>query len=301
MNKNNQHLEIWDKIELYLSDKLPEPERRAFEELIRQNEEVAEMLAFAETDKIKELCKDMEPAEGQEARREIIEERLSESSRLAQTLAFEQKLRLLTRRERLLKLLDTPSQNPAPDPSDSSGPSILEDFGRRPILYIIAAFLIMAGGVFIFQSLAYDKTSFSDVPDYAYQFTKDEIGEKQAYEQGNYEQARNRFEELRWDLMNSEFKDQEMIDIYNFYIAICDLRLGNWQEARQRLERVAGSDLDLIGHPEELFLGLVYYHQGEYADAREWLEKAANSEGNLTDGTPIATVAKRYLSKIPGS
>jgi tetratricopeptide (TPR) repeat protein len=106
---------------------------------------------------------------------------------------------------------------------------------------------------------------------------------------------------IRDKSISSGYFEQITINRYEFYIAICQMRLGDLDGARIKLEELARDELNLAGNPETLFLGLIYFKANDFQKAKEWLTQADKSDGYLKNGVPIAQVANRYLEKIGNS
>ncbi len=309
MNNLDQHPEIWNDIDRYLAGAMPEPERKAFEQLMERDEEVAEMVAFSESMQLREAYRQLGDSEADELRRDALLGRVAGNPRLARTLAWEQQLQLAARREQLLGLMNSIDSAPHADPEPAPRRWI-----DRPLVKagLVAATLLvlLISSYFVFQPQLSTPTPFPEVPDYPYDVLNDGfIGEKAPYDAGDYDRAEQLFSQLYEQVSTSEEQDGELLENLKFYLALIDIRQGDYAQARRLLEEVIdnknrlpnGQDINLPGQPEELFLGLLYYRQGDYARAREWLRRAAGSTGNLKGGVPVAEVAQEYLAKLPDS
>ncbi len=309
MHNLDPHPEIWNDIDRYLTGAMPEPERTAFELLMERDEEVADMVAFSESMQLRETYRQLGDSEADATRREALLEQIAGNPRLARTLAWEQQLQLAARREQLLELMDSIDSARRADPEPTPRRWIDRPFAKAGLV-AATLLVLLIGSYFVFQPQLGSSAPFPEVPDYPYDVLGDGfIGEKAPYDAGDYDQAEQLFTQLFEQVSTSEEQDGELLENLKFYLALIDIRQGDYAQARRLLEEVidnknrlpADQDINLPGQPEELFLGLLYYRQDDYARARERLRRAAGSTGNLKEGVPIAEVAQEYLAKLPDS
>lgn len=309
MERINANPDLWDTIHRYTEGRLKGKELEEFQRLLATDEEIAEMVAFSRSLDIDDTLRDPELTPFEKER--IIEgvkgdPLLEEELRLNREMGFVAKNRNLlgvvyavqALTEGLSPTSDPPGETVRPKPDSAKGAWA----GKFPKIVLLAASgltaLLVIGLAASLWNLLSKDTSFPDIPDYPYIFLEDKSAVETLYDKKDYEPAMEELKRIKEETINSGFYDQITINRYEFYIAICQMRLGDLDSARIGLEALVNDELELAGNPEALFLGLVYFKTDNFPKAKEWLTRAAKSDGYLKDGILISEVADLYLKKL---
>ena len=306
--ENSKKMILWNKISLFLKKQLPKEEAAKFVQRMKEDPELAEMVAFAKALDIQDNEEMLTDAQLQN-----VTENGPPHEMVNHELNFLQDIAFTTENEALITADNFFRGLPKPDvPKPKlSWLEQLQDFfyalsTPKAILYFLLPTLITASAFVAYQFFNKGQENnfafFDSVSDFEY-VIEEESEARQAYEgttQGkDYDRAARVLEMFSANLEETEPENTPTKSYYDLYLAICKIRQDKFEEAQLLLESLVDQDVNLFGEPEHLFLGLIYYGNGDYDDARVQLQIAQeNKLGKLEDGTPIATVASNYLKRI---
>lgn len=94
------------------------------------------------------------------------------------------------------------------------------------------------------------------------------------------------------------FSEQTFLNYLDFYVAICELKLGHLEKGRIIFENLSQSqDFDLKKETD-FYLGIVHFFRDDFELAKKYLSKTQDSGRVLIGGRELGAVSKVYLEKI---
>ena len=156
------------------------------------------------------------------------------------------------------------------------------------------------------QGDAEKSLSVKEIPVYQNTFVED-LPAYQTLLANDYMEAYQLFQVIK-DSLNIEYGalDNTIMPYFiELYQGIAQMKLENYDQAIVHLESLTLEENGIPDHPENLYLGLIYFSKGEVENARKYLSIASNSTGILSfnDGTAqvitIAELADKLLKDLP--
>lgn len=324
-NLNTENPELWVKLEAYHQGTLSKSESTELSKLLKQDNQLQEWSLSVLLEQIKQ---DNRP---KEQWFDILKSQsFAEPERIKEFLRFEDGLSFVSQNRKLFIAAAAAGRLSNPEdfqkirneleqenvPMDGFFSRInniqraLQGIGSR-LLWKTAlsmVFLILFAGLGIFLAIdrgwfqgnnANQQINLEDIPDYELPAAISNEVAKQYFDEFKYAKALQELEKIKSHFDSIPGRDEITLTRLDFFIALCKIRLGEYKNAREILERTAKSKEEVLrGHPEDLFLGLLYYKENQLDKAKKHLLEAKASTEYLKNEVPISDIAAQYLSKI---
>ena len=118
--------------------------------------------------------------------------------------------------------------------------------------------------------------------------SEDMFAAEQWFNEGDFEKALNGNDEfMGFNAVIDEYGCTKAANLAKYYASICELNLGNYDQAIDRLKSYKGKDL-FTGALAQMLIGDAYAEKGNPAEAVKYYQKAAD---NSADNYAVAPVA----------
>ena len=118
--------------------------------------------------------------------------------------------------------------------------------------------------------------------------SEDMFAAEQWFNEGDFEKALNGNDEfMGFNAVIDEYGCTKAANLAKYYAGICELNLGNYDQAIDRLKSYKGKDL-FTGALAQMLIGDAYAEKGNPAEAVKYYQKAAD---NSADNYAVAPVA----------